>query len=92
MEREARVKNVEVGAYWKQGRPASNYGKTLHTDGLNVYSYYLLIGITDKGKKVLFDYTATGGRFISDTTSHHVGSLRGYCDVTKEVQNDWKRI
>lgn len=52
----------------------------LRTDGHNLYSYALLIGMTDeKGRKVLYEYTAKG-IFISMTTSFHVNKARSHAD------------
>ena len=51
--------------------------KNLRTDGLNLYSYNLLIGrTTDSGRKEVFNYTAEGGDFRSNTTSKHIGLAR----------------
>jgi hypothetical protein len=52
----------------------------LRTDGHNLFSYALLIGMTDEnGHKVLYEYTAKG-MFISMTTSFHVNKARAHAD------------
>ena len=48
------------------------------TDGMNLYSYFTLIGFTtNNGQKVLGDFTSAGGRFLSRTTSSkHIPAAR----------------
>ena len=50
-------------------RGQSKAAKNLRTDGVALYSYALMIGITENGRKVALDYTRTGGAFRSMTTS-----------------------
>ena len=65
-----RTNNEDVATNWALGFAASNHGKNYITDGSNLWSYNALIGITTKhGQKVLGDFTASGGQFLSMTTS-----------------------
>jgi hypothetical protein len=49
----------------------------MKTDGNRLFSYRLCIGKTDcEGNKVLFDWTATGGGYVSQTTSVHVNKAK----------------
>ena len=78
------MKNEDVVKRWifNQVGGANN----LVTDRNNLYSYNLLIGYTTKnGRKVVKDYTAKGGHFISQTTSRHVGIAKRYADEIEEV-------
>ena len=61
--------NQSVIKSWLSGRLAG--GGNLFTDGIKLYSYALLIG--DKTGEIIFDHTAGGGSFYSQTTSCHVG-------------------
>jgi|TARA_R110000787_G_scaffold4171_1_gene16144 hypothetical protein len=45
----------------------------LTTDGTSLHSYRLEIARWYGGKPMVFDYTATGGAYRSQTTSQHVG-------------------
>ena len=71
------MKNELVVRNWRDGVPAS--AKNLTTNGQYLYSYDLLIGMTLKGEKVVYDYTASG-EYVSQTTSCHVGIARRYAD------------
>ena len=74
--------NENVANNWYYNTESQNHSGSYHTDGNNLYSYNLLIGFTTQsGKKVLLDYTASGGHFRSMTTStKHVCSARRVCD------------
>jgi len=61
--------NQNVIRAWSAGRVGG--GGNLFTDGVKLYSYNLLIG-TGSGA-IIFDHTAGGGSFYSQTTSCHVG-------------------
>lgn len=63
--------NQEVINAFLNQRPAQ--AGRLTTDGVNLYSYALVIGKWFGGKPFVFDYTTTGGAFQSMTTSQHVG-------------------
>ncbi len=60
--------NAEVIENWNKGK-AGKAG-SLSTDGSNLYSYNLLIG--KHGGGMIFEHTAKGGSFYSQTTSTHV--------------------
>ena len=60
--------NQNVIKSWLSGQAAG--GGNIFTDGVKLYSYSLLIG-TGSGTTI-FDHTAGGGSFYSQTTSHHV--------------------
>jgi len=65
-----RTNNSDVATNWANGVASTNHGKNYTTDGSNLWSYNALIGITTKnGQKVLGDFTASGGQFLSMTTS-----------------------
>lgn len=82
------MRGREVAERWSKGRPGRT--ATISTDGFNLYSYDLLIGFTTKtGRKIVYNYTSrpmvelsTGagipGRFVSMTTSKHVGFALEY--------------
>ena len=76
--------NENVARRWANGQRARNHNNVFRTDGRNLYSYHQLIGVTTgEGQKVLFDYTARTGNFISMTTSgKHISPTRRYADVT----------
>lgn len=69
------VRNSSVIKAWRDGEKAVNGRKSLHTDGIRLYSYRLVIGINVNGTCYLGDYTA-GGEFRSMTTSMHIGRAR----------------
>ena len=57
---------------WTWGSVAST--ANLSTNGNQLYSYQLLIGFTtDRGEKVILDYTAESNNSRSSTTSTHIG-------------------
>ena len=56
--------NAQVVAAWAQGKGARNRNMT--TDGINLYSYAMPIGTTDKGVKIAI-YAS-----VSNTTAHHM--------------------
>ena len=53
----------------------------MSTDGHELYSYNLKIGETIGGDKHLYDYTANGIGFYSQTTSQQVNLVRRVADV-----------
>ena len=61
--------NEMVIKYWNAGR--SGKAGSLSTDGVKLYSYNLMIG--DNSGGTIYDHTAGGGSFYSQTTSKHVG-------------------
>ena len=74
--------NSDVAEAWGRNRRKS--ASNMSTDGRELYSYDLMIGYTaEDGKKVLIDYTAAGGRFISMTTSgKHISPSRWVANIT----------
>ena len=74
------VANRHVIAAWKNGEKAVNGRKSMHTDGIRLYSYRLVIGINVKGTLHMGDFTAPGGHFYSMTTSRHVGYVRRFAN------------
>ena len=79
-----RVTNESVANAWYNNTPALNHGGTFKTDGDVLYSYAQRIGFTtDEGTKVLLDYTAKTGNFLSMTTStKHVSPARHVAHIT----------
>ena len=49
---------------------------SLVSDGKRIYSYGVTIGFNMAGRCFVIDYTATGGHFISATTSQHVCKIK----------------
>ncbi len=80
----SRTTNENVARLWARGQDASNHNGNFTTDGNKLYSYRHLIGITTtNGTKVLLDYTAKTGNFLSMTTSgKHISPTRRYADLT----------
>ena len=74
--------NRGVCRAWLHGRPARNSKNTLKTDGINLWSYDLMIG----SGSIVLDYTAPDN-FESATTSRHVGLAKiyaGFIAIPKE--------
>lgn len=65
------MRNSEVARSWYNGIPAK--AAHLRTDGINLWSYGLLIATVKSCNRVVYDYTSRGGHFHSVTTSKHVG-------------------
>ena len=76
--------NQNVARRWANGQNARNHNNVFTTDGDRLYSYRQLVGITtSNGTKVLLDYTARTGNFLSMTTSgKHISPTRRYADLT----------
>ncbi len=77
-----RTTNKDVPAYWCKSMAARNGQGSFSTDGSTLYSYGQIIGVTKGGEKILLEFTAKADRFISQTTSQHIGRTRIYCDQT----------
>tara|TARA_B100000131_G_scaffold70850_1_gene67256 strand:- start:3098 stop:3409 length:312 start_codon:yes stop_codon:yes gene_type:complete len=83
----SRTTNIEVVKAWSN---SSTWGQgilrshtdNLRTDGRNLFSYGLRIGVTLGGQKIAIDYTAPANSFRSMTTSNHVGKAKRYADVS----------
>tara|TARA_Y100001937_G_C6849132_1_gene211296 strand:- start:29 stop:307 length:279 start_codon:yes stop_codon:yes gene_type:complete len=79
--------NGQVIQAWSNGQKAKS-GR-LKTDGDKLWSYSLCIGRSDcEGGKVIFDYTAGGGSYASQTTSTHVNlakrlTPKGSCTIMR---------
>ena len=63
---------------WMNGKSFKSL--RMSTNGTDLYSYSLLIGKTVNNKKILFNYTARGLGYYSQTTSQHVNLARPYSD------------
>ena len=63
------MRNEDVVKAWLCGRRAAS--GNMSTDGSNLYSYNLLIG--EGCGSVVYNHTAGGGSYYSQTTSCHVG-------------------
>jgi hypothetical protein len=67
-----KMTNNQVIEAWLEKQPAR--ACSLTTDGRFLYSYAFVIGRygPDDDQPVIWNYTARGGNFKSNTTSHHV--------------------
>ena len=75
------VSNDSVISLWIEGREARNHKNTLKAIDGDLFSYNVKIGRrTEGGQCVVVDYTA-GGRFLSQTTSCHVGRAKRHADM-----------
>ena len=69
------MRNDQVIKAWNNGQKAKS--GSMRSDGDRLFSYRLCIGKTDcEGNKVLFDWTAKGGEYVSQTTSTHVNKAK----------------
>ena len=64
------MKNDSVVSLWAKG--LSGRSLNLHSLNGDLYSYNLKIGYTKGGQVFVYNYRS-GGKFISQTTSTHVG-------------------
>lgn len=77
-----------IPRFWRNNSPAKSYTKNYWTDGRNLYSYKMPIGITtDDGRKILYNYTVSADNFISTTTSRHVNLATFYADEKIKPDN-----
>ena len=75
----SKLTNQEVIQEWANSREGE--AGRLTTNGFDLFSYDLKIGITaDDGSKIVLDYTAGGGAYKSQTTSTHVGRAKSVAD------------
>lgn len=75
------MRNENVIKAWINGQRAS--AGNLSTDGSNLYSYNLLIG--SGSGSAIFNHTAGGGSYYSQTTSAHVGLAKRLATCAKVV-------
>ena len=92
-----RTTNSGVAEYWARNEKARSNNGNFTTDGKRLFSYSTMIGYTsEEGKKVVLDYTAGTGNFLSMTTStKHLPPAKGVCDVVlnpTHFQNTDKRF
>tara|TARA_R110002020_G_scaffold127255_1_gene285544 strand:- start:2722 stop:3054 length:333 start_codon:yes stop_codon:yes gene_type:complete len=73
------MSNEKVVEAWVKGKKA--HSLNMSTDGKNIFSYWLRVGKTSKGKKIGFDYRKCGGWFVFMTTSKHVSYTLGKSDI-----------
>ena len=87
-----RTNNSDVATNWANGVASTNHGKNYTTDGATLWSYNAVIGITTKnGQKVLGDFTASGGQFLSMTTStKHVSPAKRVVDFARSIIDVFK--
>ena len=78
-----RTNNKGVAESWANNEQARSTTGNYSTDGNKLYSYSTMIGYTSpEGKKVVLDYTASTGHFLSMTTSSkHLPPAKGVCNV-----------
>ena len=66
---------------WVRGGSAKTGNGSMLTDGGLLWSYGLQIGFTSqKGIRVVGDFTRGGGEYHSQTTSTHVGAAKRVAD------------
>ena len=83
------MNNQDIIDAWIASKSAFRKSKALSTDGVHLFSYSLPIGYTNKqGKKVVWDYTATGGNYRSQTTSTHVGLAKTKAELIRNTTID----
>lgn len=65
-----RMRNVKVVEAWLHGKRGRSGTGALRTDGRTLYSYKIVIGESQGGQKVVYDYR--GPNKIGLTTTRHV--------------------
>jgi hypothetical protein len=75
-----RTNNRGVFRAWSCGQEAHSNNSNLTTNGADLYSYGLKIGVTADRAKIVGDFTSPGGRFASVTTSTHVNGAKTVAD------------
>ena len=75
-----RTNNRGVLRAWSCGQEAHSNNSNLTTNGSDLYSYGLKIGVTADSTKIVGDFTSPGGHFASMTTSCHVGGAKTVAD------------
>ena len=79
-----RTNNDGVAKAWANNEQARSNNGNYSTDGKKLFSYATMIGFTSgEGKKVLLEYTARTGNFLSMTTSgKHIAPARRFATTT----------
>jgi len=77
-----RTNNRGVLRAWSCGQEAHSNNHNLTTDGEDLYSYGLKIGVNFNGQSIVGDFTSPGGHFASVTTSTHVNGAKVFADDT----------
>ena len=62
-----RTNNRGVLRAWSQGQEAHSNNSNLTTDGADLFSYGLKIGVNLHGQCIVGDFTSPGGHFASMT-------------------------
>ena len=75
------MRNDEVIEAWIAGK--SGQSGSMSTDGKNLFSYRLLIG--EGSGSVIYNHTASGGSYYSQTTSTHVNLTKGLATSAKII-------
>ena len=89
--------NEQIVQSWIDNKPMAHSSGRLRTNGHVMTSYDLVIGTTDfteKGvsHKILGDYTGVGGDYCSQTTSEHVGMIKGRSGVWIIEPSEFTRL
>ena len=74
--------NKQVVQSWIESKPMGHTSGRLQTDGHRLTSYNLVIGATVNGDKIVGDYTAAGGDYVTQTTSEHIGLVKNRRETT----------
>lgn len=85
-----RTNNKNVARAWHNGEFAQSHNGNYHTDGRNLYSYRMLIGVTaPDGTKYLLNVRGKNG--YSSTTSKHVRLASVGATLVEPVcKNNWR--
>ena len=94
------MNNENVVQNWRDGKKGKSGNGNLATDGYNLYSYKMLIGVTETGSihkstngeiyKSNYKYSlnVTSPDFYSVTTSHHCSLAKRYADeIIKPIKS-----
>lgn len=84
------MKNAQIARFWYANTPAVSRSGNYRTDGYTLWSYTKEIGTTNAlGQKIVYNYTnASGGKFISSSTSNHVNLACFYADIVLDPKNE----
>ena len=94
------MKNEKVIQNWREGKKGKSGNGNLSTDGYNLYSYKMLIGVTETGhihksnmggiweSNYKYSLDVTAPNFYSATTSHHCSLAKRYADeIIKPIKS-----